>query len=263
MRALFSEIGLKAAMVRNKFHIYFEPQFYVENGTIAGAAVRLRLQTANGVIEITEEVIRELELAELIHYLDYFVLRRVCRLLEQWRKRNLISERISLKFSRYTLEMTDFAERFERIMNAFPGTMSTICIEVAGTCREKNAEVFAENCRLIRQSGAELSIDRFGAGSTENYLVTEPWFSETRIDAQLIKKLETRTMNYLVVMACLKVSSEFGKDVTAVGVTSLEQLSILKKLGCKRFQGALTGGEVPAGEFAVHYLSREVERGII
>jgi diguanylate cyclase (GGDEF)-like protein/PAS domain S-box-containing protein len=93
----------------------------------------------------------------------------------------------------------------------------------------------------LKALGVKLSMDDFGTGySSLSYLRKFP-FDKIKIDRSFISDLEDDSEAEIIVQAIIAMSRSLRLDVTAEGVETKQQLSMLRALGCNFVQGYLLG----------------------
>jgi EAL domain-containing protein (putative c-di-GMP-specific phosphodiesterase class I) len=109
----------------------------------------------------------------------------------------------------------------------------------------------AENLQVInnlRQLGLLVSMDDFGKGySSLNHLLKFP-YGKIKLDLSLIRNIEDDDKAVAVVKAILALGEALRMTVTAEGVETEAQLSILKRIGCPQVQGYLLGYPIEVDE---------------
>ena len=89
----------------------------------------------------------------------------------------------------------------------------------------------------LKKLGIRLSIDDFGTGySSLSYLKKLP-FDKLKIDYSFIKDITTNPDTKTIVKTIIGMSKDLDLDVIAEGVETLQQIDVLKKMGCNKFQG--------------------------
>lgn len=260
MRLLLNELGLRTAIYRKELHVYLQPQVSIDSWRTVSVEALVKTY---GERELNDDFRTELEQVGLVHLLDLYLLQEVCRMVVRWQREYLAPQQVSLKFSRRTMERKDITERAERILKAHPGAASMLSIEVNGIYEGGDWKRFCQNCRRFCQMGIRLILGNYGAGTTDDCLLSEAWFDEVKIDRSLIRQLERRTMDYLKVRVIIDLCKKMNRQVTAVGVENWEQYRELEKLGCDKMQGFFADQVMRISEFECKYLSKRLERIII
>ena len=72
---------------------------------------------------------------------------------------------------------------------------------------------------------------------------------ESTIDQSFVRDIVTDTSDKAIVKTIIAIAHTLDLDVIAEGVETLEQLQILKGMGCTNFQGFLFSKPIPLEKF--------------
>jgi EAL domain-containing protein (putative c-di-GMP-specific phosphodiesterase class I) len=109
----------------------------------------------------------------------------------------------------------------------------------------------------LRNSGIRIALDDFGTGySSLSYLKRYP-VDCIKIDRSFVAQLGQQRSSTAIVQAMITLAHALHIEVTAEGVETHEQLTILKAMGCNIFQGFLLSP--PAAEDIVEAKFRRAE----
>jgi diguanylate cyclase (GGDEF)-like protein/PAS domain S-box-containing protein len=104
----------------------------------------------------------------------------------------------------------------------------------------------------LKALGVRIAMDDFGTGySSLSYLRKFP-FDKIKIDRSFISDVEDNTEAETIVQAIIAMSHALRLDVTAEGVETKQQLSMLRALGCNYVQGYLLGRPRSASQLGLH-----------
>jgi EAL domain-containing protein (putative c-di-GMP-specific phosphodiesterase class I) len=124
----------------------------------------------------------------------------------------------------------------------------TLCLEVTESVFMNDADYFGETLLRLRALGVRLSIDDFGTGySSLSYLKRFP-VDAVKVDRAFIDGLGADPHDSALVAAIVAMADALGLVVTAEGVESAEQPSILRRLQCQRGQGYYLAQPMPAAD---------------
>jgi diguanylate cyclase (GGDEF)-like protein/PAS domain S-box-containing protein len=105
--------------------------------------------------------------------------------------------------------------------------------------------------KSLKALGLKIAMDDFGTGySSLSYLRKFP-FDKIKIDRSFISDLEDDSEAETIVQAIIAMSRSLRLDVTAEGVETKQQLSMLRALGCNYLQGYLLGRPRSAGQLGL------------
>jgi diguanylate cyclase (GGDEF)-like protein len=111
----------------------------------------------------------------------------------------------------------------------------------------------------LKGLGVRLVLDNFGTGhSGLGHLRSAP-LDKIKIDRSFVAgAAEAKSRNAAIVRAIVVLAESLGIDTTAEGTESLEELALVRRLGCGQVQGFLFGKPMPAEE--AHALAVESRR---
>jgi diguanylate cyclase (GGDEF)-like protein len=104
----------------------------------------------------------------------------------------------------------------------------------------------------LKALGVKIAMDDFGTGySSLSYLRKFP-FDKIKIDRSFISDVVDDSEAETIVQAIIAMSRSLRLNVTAEGVETKQQLSMLRALGCNLVQGYLLGRPRPAAQLDLH-----------
>jgi len=119
-------------------------------------------------------------------------------------------------------------------------------IEVTESMLVDGGKAAAESIEQLAADGILIAIDDFGTGySSFSYLKTMP-AKVLKLDMSFLVGATTNNDAGKIVAAIVNMAHALQKEVVAEGVENVDQLKLLKQLGCERGQGYLFGKPVPA-----------------
>ena len=98
--------------------------------------------------------------------------------------------------------------------------------------------------------GVCISLDDFGTGFSSMAYLKRFAVHTIKIDRVFVEGLGRDADSEAIVAAIIAMAHALGKKVTAEGIESGEQWSLLCKLGCDRAQGFSFSRPLPAAQYA-------------
>src|SRR5712671_2037060 len=114
-----TESGLHRALRRREFSLFYQPQFNVANGALAGVEALLRWQTARDGMRQPSEFIPAAEESGLIIDIGGWVLDAACAQLAIWREQNIAPPRLALNVSAQQLKHIEFSKLVRRALDKY------------------------------------------------------------------------------------------------------------------------------------------------
>jgi EAL domain-containing protein (putative c-di-GMP-specific phosphodiesterase class I) len=106
-----------------------------------------------------------------------------------------------------------------------------------------------ELCDQLREIGAGVAYDDFGAGQARLAQLAEAPPDFVKLDMNLIRGIDKAPARQDLVRALVQVAGRLGVRTLAEGVETPEEASACRKLGCLFAQGFLFGRPAPASAF--------------
>jgi diguanylate cyclase (GGDEF)-like protein/PAS domain S-box-containing protein len=241
------ENALRRALDRNEFDLLYQPLVNV-NGRIEGLEALLTWKhPVYGTIG-PKQFIPIAEETGLIIPIGSWVIREACLQGAQWKKSGYRCVRISVNVSTLQFERRDFVETVAAAL-AFSG-LPADCLELELTESYVMRDLPGAAYRLsqIRDLGVSISIDDFGTGySSLSYLNKLP-LDSLKIDQSFLRNLQEPDGSLPVVQSIVRLAHSMNLTVVAEGVETIEELELVRLLGCDKVQGHLYGRSLNTAE---------------
>jgi diguanylate cyclase (GGDEF)-like protein len=101
----------------------------------------------------------------------------------------------------------------------------------------------------LKALGVRLALDNFGTGRSGLGHLRDAPLDKIKIDRSFVRGAEAKgSRNAAIIRAIVVLAESLGMDTTAEGAETLEELALIRSLGCSQVQGYLFGKAVPAPE---------------
>jgi len=181
----------------------------------------------------------------LVDELGQCVLRTACVDLARLRNDPISSDlRVSVNVSTTELRDLDYPKRVARALGDAGLPPEALRLEITESLALDESDEVRGALAGIQDLGVRLSVDDFGTGySSFASLTSMPW-AEIKLDRSLTTQcLDVRGREML--RAIVAFGNAVDIEVIAEGIETLEQLDILRALGCRYGQGYLLGRPAP------------------
>ncbi|WP_432503112.1 putative bifunctional diguanylate cyclase/phosphodiesterase [Kineococcus arenarius] len=241
-----AEHKVRRALRTDGLRVVWQPIVDLRDERLVAAEALVRLQDpAEGLLE-PKVFVDTAEDTGLIVDVDTWVLGEVLRQLRQWRQDGE-GLQVSFNVSGKTLEHPSFAHRLAHSVESTGASGSSLLCEVTERTLIDLSSSTRASLGELRSIGARVGLDDFGTGySSLSYLDRFP-LSFLKIDMSFVRPLGTSERAAAVVRALIALAHAHGMVVTAEGVETREQATLLREMGCDRAQGWLFGRPVAAG----------------
>ena len=104
----------------------------------------------------------------------------------------------------------------------------------------------------LKMLGVRLALDNFGTGRSGLGHLRDAPLDKIKIDRSFVRGAEGKaSRNAAIIRAIVVLAESLGMDTTAEGTETLEELALVRSLGCSQVQGFLFGKAVPPSEARV------------
>jgi len=245
------ENGLRRALERGEFLLYYQPQIEIQSGAIAGAEALLRWRHPELGLVPPDRFIPLAEETGLILPIGEWVLRTACAQALAWRRAGLPPVRVAVNLSARQFRDETLAESIAQALRLAELDPQGLGLEITESVIMQNASGTVNTLQELKRMGLSISVDDFGTGySSLSYLKRFP-IDVLKIDRSFVRDLATNPDDAAIASAIIAMAKSLKLDTVAEGVETEEQLAILRQYGCRLVQGFLFSKALPAEEFEV------------
>lgn len=246
---------IRPAISLQQFVLYYQPQFRLQDNTVAGAEALIRWQHPTlGLLG----PIAFLELAEaspVINELGEWIFDEACRQLACWNRQghSLI---MSINVSARQLGNQALPETLALSSRRHDVDPKYIKIEVTESMLAQDFLIAEATLIKLKEYGFRIALDDFGTGySNFTYLNRFP-VTAIKIDRSFVQSIEHDANALSVVKGIIALAKSLELTVICEGVETEGQRDTLKTTSCDLIQGHLTGRAVPAADFVKLFLNQ-------
>jgi diguanylate cyclase (GGDEF)-like protein len=246
----FLECGLRHALERQEFVMYYQPQIDLQTEAIVGAEALIRWRRPQRGLALPNEFMPVAEQSGHIVQIGLWALREACRQARSWREADPAPLPVGINISAVELRSTGFVECVRSILSETGMPPQRLELEIKELAFVDNHQSIAAVLRAMVDMGVQVALDHFGAGpSSLTHLKRYP-VDALKIDASLVQGLCTSDGNADIVNAVISAAKSFRLRVIAQGIETRDQFLALQSLQCREGQGRYFHEPVPANEFA-------------
>ena len=229
--------SLERAVKRHKLRMVYQPKVALKDGKLQRVEALVRWDDPElGAIEPS----RFVPLAErhgLIDELTLWGLRTVLRQWLDWRDEG-IDTSIAFNISALSLQQLDFPDLVERMCRGLKVPTDRLVLELTEGATQPLIKLM-DTLTRFRIKGIGLAIDDFGTGYSSLMQLRQLPFTEVKVDQAFIADVAKTRDCRLIVQSVVELAHGLGLSATAEGVETIEQLRVVRELGCDLVQGYL------------------------
>ena len=239
------EKDLREAIARGELDLHYQPVVHAASETIVAFEALMRWNHPRRGSLAPDKFIPIAEDAGLIDQLGQWALRTACEDLARWPVATSCAVNVSpLQFANPELP------------NVVANALAHAGIEPARLELEITENVFVGDgsatesmFAALKRVGVRLALDDFGTGySSLGYLKKAP-FDRIKIDQSFVRGAsEKGSRNGAIIASITSLADALGMDTTAEGVETLDELELVRVLGCSHVQGHVYHRAMDASE---------------
>jgi EAL domain-containing protein (putative c-di-GMP-specific phosphodiesterase class I) len=227
------ENDLRFAIKHGELRLHFQPRYRISDGQMVGAEALVRWQHPERGLIPPDTFIPIAEESGLILSLSNWVILTACRCAAQWPS-NLF---VSVNLSSTEFKRGNLVERIQKTLHDTGIDPARVELEITESVMLEDAAGALEIMRTLKRLGVRISMDDFGTGySSLSYLRAFP-FDGLKIDRSFLNRLDESEDDRAIIQAIVGLGRALALTVTAEGIESAEQLSLLKAVACDEGQG--------------------------
>ncbi|SDI29627.1 putative bifunctional diguanylate cyclase/phosphodiesterase [Pseudomonas abietaniphila] len=242
------EKDLREALVRNQFHLVYQPQISYRDQRVVGVEALIRwIHPEHGFVP-PDQFIPLAEQNGTIIAIGEWVLDQACKQLREWHDQGFSELRMAVNLSTVQLHHSELPRVVNNLLQIYRLPPRSLELEVTETGLMEDISTAAQHLLSLRRSGALIAIDDFGTGySSLSYLKSLP-LDKIKIDKSFVQDLIDDDDDATIVRAIIQLGKSLGMQVIAEGVETTEQEAYIISEGCHEGQGYFYSKPLPARE---------------
>jgi diguanylate cyclase (GGDEF)-like protein/PAS domain S-box-containing protein len=239
--------SLRLALERDEFFLVYQPQFDVATGRVHSVEALIRWRHPEQGLVSPARFIPMAEENGLIVPIGEWVLRSACRDAAGWQREGG-RLRVAVNLSPVQFRNPGLLASIRAILAETGLAPELLELEVTEGALMEYSEATLATLQALRDGGMQIALDDFGTGySSMSYLKRLP-LHNLKVDQSFVQCLPDDTDSLAIVKAIVSLAKNLGFTVTAEGVETLDQASILKGLDCETLQGYYFSKPIPGND---------------
>jgi diguanylate cyclase (GGDEF)-like protein len=239
-RRVSAEGRLRTAIRRGRLLAVYQPIVALDDERVVGAEALVRLVDERGRTVQPEAFIDVAEDTGLIVEVDRWMLTEGIALLTRWGRTDP-GLTVSVNVSARTLSQPGFDDEVLGLLAAHGVPEGALRLELTESSMLPGGSAAQDAMRRLAAAGVKTGVDDFGTGySALSYLADLP-VGFIKVDRSFVARLDGSELPSAVVRSVIDLAHAHGYQVTAEGVETRQQATLLREMGCDHAQGWLFG----------------------
>lgn len=237
------EIDLRKAIEKGEIGVVFQPVVDARDGRLVSVEALARWNRRDHGPVSPEVFITVAEQTGMIDQLGLSVLRTACRATRQWPELGL-----AVNVSPGQFRDPAFAGHVKATFEDLDVDPRHVTLEMTESYFIRNPARALVAIDALKAIGVKIALDDFGSGFSSVGYLRQFGFDRMKIDQSLVATIAEGGRAVDLLQATVALARSLDIPVTAEGVETQEQASILRLSGCDELQGYFFGRPMPASE---------------
>ncbi len=227
--------GFERALINGRLNMVYQPKISLVDGALKRLEALVRWDDPERGPVPPSRFVPLAEQYGLIDDLTQWGLRTTLRQWIAWQSAG-IDTCLAFNISALSLNQLDFPDLVERMCRALGVPTDRLVLELTEGATQPLIKMM-DTLTRFRIKGIGLAIDDFGVGYSSLMQLRQLPFTELKIDRFFVNDMTTSKDSAVIVECIIAMAHGLGLKVTAEGVETLDQLRLLRDLGCDVAQG--------------------------
>ena len=229
--------GFERALINHRLHMVYQPKVRLRDGNLMRVEALVRWDDPTFGTVAPSRFVPLAEKHGLIEDLTQWGLRTTLRQWLKWCEQG-IDTCIAFNISALSLEQLDFPDLVERMCRALEVPTDRLVLELTEGATQPLVKLM-DTLTRFRIKGIGLAIDDFGTGYSSLSQLRQLPFTEVKIDQSFVADAVSSRDSRVIIESVVGLAHGLGLTATAEGIETVEQLRLVRELGCDVAQGYL------------------------
>ena len=233
------EVDLKEAFYSNQLRLDYQPIVSLHDGHIRGFEALIRWDHPEQGAISPDIFVPLAEETGLIVPMGWWIIREATAQMADWVSRfpELADAAMNVNLASKQIQQPDLVERIAATLADVGLPPERLTLEISEVALLEDPVHNVRVVHRLRDMGVQVEIDDFGTGYSSLSYLSDFRVSSVKIDRTFISRLGVKGPASAVVEAVITLVRDLGLVVSAEGVETDEQSTLLKELRCDHGQG--------------------------
>ncbi len=239
----------RPALEQEKFVLYLQPKYDIQEDRYAGAEVLVRWKDSAEKMISPGEFIPIFERNGFIMKLDYYVWEHACKLLRSWIDKGYKPMPISVNVSRVSVYNPKLVDVITDLVTSYDIPPELFQLELTESAYTSNPYMIREAMKNLQRRGFTILMDDFGSGYSSLNVLKDIAVDVLKIDMKFMSDTEIPGRGESILASVVRMAKLLEMPVIAEGVEKEHQVKFLKKIGCEYVQGFYYAKPMPSEQY--------------
>ncbi len=230
---------LRRGIERGELRLHYQPIVELTDNHVVGVEALVRWERPGIGLQGPAEFIDLAERTGQIMPLGAWVTHEACRVAADLAQLATGPHRVSINLSARQLSDPHAVEILQQALEASGCPASSIEIEVTETALMQDLSAAPAALDAIKALGISLALDDFGTGHSSLLYLKHFPVDRIKIDQSFVGGLGADADDTAIVASTISLAHNVGVRCVAEGVETVDQLALLRQMGCDYAQGYL------------------------
>lgn len=248
-RELDTEI--RRAYANDEFVLYFQPQVSASDTTIVGAEALIRWHHPVRGVLAPSAFIDALAESAVVLDVGRWILKVACQNAAFWRGNGLPTFRIGINLFPAQFRYGTLLDDVERALFESGLPAEALELEITENIALGSDDAMLVALSALRAKGINIAFDDFGTGYASLSYLTKYPLTRLKIDRSFVQRItkQSNAEDTAIVRSIITMAKNLKLKVTAEGVETAAQTTLLRSEGCDELQGFFFAKPLPTNEF--------------
>lgn len=241
-----TERELKRAIAEDQLVLHYQPRVQLDDGSINSVEALVRwVHPVRGLLK-PADFVPLVEESQLGPRLFEWVVERACRQAKRWQSQRT-PRRVAVNVSPSALAHCNLAGVVQSVLSRYDLHPGLLELEISERTAHDTLATGSPKLEEVRAMGVQVALDDFGVAHSSLTQLRSLPLDGLKIDRSFVAKIDSRTTNQDVdlLRAIIALGKSLRLRVTAEGIETKEQNTLLRSLHCDDGQGFLFSQPVP------------------
>ena len=239
------EVALRKALGRDELTLNFQPVVDARSENVVSFEALVRWNSAEHGFVSPGKFIPLAEDTRLIVPIGQWVMRKACEEARNWPEH----VKVNVNVSPEQLLEPGFHDEVVQALAASGLRPERLEIEVTESIFLRDASVARNALEKVMALGCSVALDDFGTGYSSLGYLRKLRFSTIKVDRTFVQGAAQGSAESLAIInAVVAMAKSLNMTTTAEGVETVEEMQLIRSLGCDKIQGFYFGRPMTAGD---------------